>query len=129
MASTHRTRGQTLATVLLGWNGMAGIVYAGLVPLPPFSDVPVPVVMQVLGLATVAAAVGVFRGQAWGFTLGVGVTLAGLVLEVFRVVDDSPRLGSSLEVLAFATIDVALAGILLWLLLRSRPRRRRALEE
>jgi hypothetical protein len=57
MSSTGRTRLQTLAAGLLAWGGAAAIFYAGFLPLPPFSDVPIPLVWQVLGIVGLAAAV------------------------------------------------------------------------
>ena len=55
MESTGRKWPQTLAAALLVWNGVGAILYAGIVSLPPFSAVPVPLVAQVLGIATLAA--------------------------------------------------------------------------
>jgi uncharacterized membrane protein (DUF2068 family) len=128
MGSTGRTYPQTLAAALLVWNGVGAILYAGIVPLPPFSAVPVPLVAQVLGIATLAAAVGVFRVQAWGRVLAVGLTTLGLALEVLRLVDQVPRSISPLEVVRFFA-GVGYSVLLLWLLLRRWPQRRRGVQE
>jgi hypothetical protein len=121
MGSTRRRWPQTLAAAFLAWNGVVAILYAGLVSLPPFSDVPVPLVSQALGIVTLAAAVGVFLGRAWGRLLGVGLTILGMVLEVLRVMDQAARSSSPLELLPFVAVSLAFSGIVLWLLLRRWP--------
>ena len=120
MSSTGRTWLQTLAAGLLAWGGAAAIVYAGFLPLPPFSDVPIPLVWQVLGIVGLAAAVGVFLGQAWSQALGVGVAAIDLALLLFRVAAQASRSGP-LEVLATLTVGVVLNGVVLWVLLRRWP--------
>ncbi len=129
MGSTGRRWPQTLAAALLVWNGVGAILYAGLVSLPPFSAVPVPLVAQVLGIATLAAAVGVFRVQAWGRVLAVGLTTLGLALEVLRLVDQVPRSSSPLEVVGFFAVSVGYSVLVLWLLLRRWPQRQRGVQE
>lgn len=129
MGSTGRKWPQTLAAALLVWNGVGAILYAGIVSLPPFSAVPVPLVAQVLGIATLAAAVGVFRVQAWGRVLAVGLTTLGLALEVLRLVDQVPRSSSPLEVVGFFAVSVGYSVLVLWLLLRRWPQRQRGVQE
>ncbi len=129
MGSTGRKWPQTLAAALLVWNGLGAILYAGIVSLPPFSAVPVPLVAQVLGIATLAAAAGVFRVQAWGRVLAVGLTTLGLALEVFRLVDQVPRSSSPLEVVGFFAVSVGYSVLVLWLLLRRWPQRQRGVQE
>ena len=129
MGSTGRKWPQTLAAALLVWNGAGAILYAGIVSLPPFSAVPVPLVAQVLGIATLAAAVGVFRVQAWGRVLAVGLTTLGLALEVLRLVDQVPRSSSPLEVVGFFAVSVGYSVLVLWLLLRRWPQRQRGVQE
>jgi len=50
-----RSRLQTLAACLLGLDGVLTILWAAFLPLPPFSSHPVPVAMQALGVAGLAA--------------------------------------------------------------------------
>ena len=124
MRPAGRSWPQTLAAALLAWNGVGAIVYAGFVSLPPFSHVPVPVVSQVLGVASLAAACGVFLGRGWGRMLGVALTIVGLALAVLRFADQAPRPGSPLEELAIFAVSLAFSVLLLWLLLRRWPLRR-----
>jgi hypothetical protein len=111
-----RTRWQTLAAGLLAWNGAVAIFYAGLVPLPPVSTTPVPLVGQVLGVATLIAAAGVARRMAWARMLGVGLTLIGLAGEVARVADPATRYPPGF------VVGTVIGVLLLWLLLRRWPR-------
>lgn len=108
-----RTRLRTLAAGILGLGGLAAILYAGLLPIPPFSTVPVPLAWQLLGVLGLAAAVGVFRGQAWGRVLGIGVVAMDLTLMALRAPSSS---------LPDALVSVAFSGLLdvvvLWVLLR-----------
>jgi hypothetical protein len=108
---------QLIAAGLLAIGGGLSILYAGFLPIPPFSDVPIPLVWQVIGLAGLAAALGVFLGRAWGRALGVGVTAIDLGLLLFRVI---ARGSGSSPLDAF--VDVALTGgldvFVLWVLLR-----------
>ncbi len=99
-----------------------GILYAGFVPIPPFSDVPVPPALQVFGLAELAAAVGVFVGQTWGRALGVGVVALDLALSAFRVTADVPAQGP-LNALVGAAFSGLPDLIVLWVLLLRWPRR------
>lgn len=108
-----RSRLQTLVAGILALGGGAAILYAGLLPIPPFSSVPVPLAWQVLGVTGLVAAVGVFRGQAWGRALGVSVVAIDLALLVLRAVASSP-LDISLNTIFSGVLDV----FVLWVLLR-----------
>lgn len=55
-----RTRLLTVVAAYLALTGAMAIIYAGFVPIPPFSDVPAPLVGQVLGAIALVAAIGVF---------------------------------------------------------------------
>ncbi len=66
MSSKGRTRLQVLAAGLLALGGVQTILYAGMLPLPPFSVVPDPLWWQAFGVIELAAAVGVFGRQVWG---------------------------------------------------------------
>jgi len=120
MSSTGRTRLHTLAAGLLAWGGATAIFYAGFLPLPPFSDVPIPLAWQVFGIVGLAADVGVFLGQAWSQALGVGVAAIDLALLLFRVAAQASRSGP-FEVLASLAVGVVLDGVVLWVLLRHWP--------
>ena len=120
-SSDHaRTRLQTVAAAYLGLSGAISILYAGFVPIPPFSDVPVPLVGQVLGAIALVAAIGVFRQAAWGRMLGVVIVALGLGLSVLRVGSVAAETGP-LYALVTVAIDVALGVFVLWALLRRWP--------
>ena len=111
-----RTRLRTLAAGILALGGGAAILYAGLLPIPPFSSVPVPLAWQLLGVVGLAAAVGVFRGHPWGRALGIGVVAIDLTLIVFRAATSS--LPDMLMTVAFnGVLDV----VVLWVLVRRWP--------
>jgi hypothetical protein len=117
-----RSRPQVLAAGLLALGGGAAIVYAGLLPIPPFSDVPVPLAMQAFGVVGLAAALGVFLGQAWGRALGVVVVVVDVALAVFRAAAQASGSGP-LNVVASLALSVVLDAIVLWVLLRRLPPR------
>jgi hypothetical protein len=103
-----RSRLQALAAFFPGLGGGLTIPYAGLPPVPPLSSHPVPVARQELGVAGLAAAVGVFRRLAWGRWLGVIVVVIDLLLALSRAaasepaasrgvaIEDSPRASGSM---------------------------------
>ena len=101
-----RTRLQTIAAAYLALSGAISILYAGFVPIPPFSDVPVPLVGQVLGAIALVAAFGVFRQAAWGRVLGVLIVALGLGLAVLRVASVAAETGP-LYALGTVAIDVS----------------------
>lgn len=117
-----RTRLQVLAAGLLALGGGLAILYAGFLPIPPFSDVPVPPAMQAFGVVGLAAAIGVFRRQAWGRALGVAVVVADLALAGFRVAAQAPG-SSQLNVVVSLALSVVPDVIVLWVLLRRWPAR------
>lgn len=117
----QRTRLQTLAAGLLALSGVVAILYAGFLPIPPFSDVPVPLAMQALGVVGLAAAVGVFLRQAWGRALAVAVVAIDVALAVFRA-SAQPSGSSPLNVFVDLAIGVVLEVIVLWVLLRRWPK-------
>lgn len=45
---------------LVAFSGATTILYAGIVPIPPFSDQPVPPAMNALGIAGLAAGLGIY---------------------------------------------------------------------
>ena len=60
-----------------------------------------------------------------GRALGVGVVLVSLGVGLLSAAAEAPR-RVPLEFLASVTLDVVLAGVVLWVLLRRWPRRPRA---
>ncbi len=117
-----RTRLLMVVAAYVALSGAISIVYAGFVPIPPFSDVPVPLVGQVLGTIALVAAIGVFRQQAWGRTLGVLIVAAGLGLAVLRVASVASATSPLYAVLTIA-VDIGLSVFVLWVLVRRWPSR------
>ena len=110
------SRLQILAAALLAISGVLTILYAGFVPIPPFSDVPVPLAFQLIGVIELAAALGVFLGQTWGRALGLGIIAIDLTLLVFWLVTEisgSNLLGAVLNASVRGVVDV----FVLWVLL------------
>jgi hypothetical protein len=118
----RRTPLQALAAGFLALVGGMTILYAGFLPIPPFSDQPIPVVLQLLGVAGLAAAVGVFLGQGWGRALGVAVVVVSLALTFLRAAAEASG-SSAAGILVGLVISVAPAAIVLWILLRRWPAR------
>jgi hypothetical protein len=118
-----RTWLQTLAAGLLALGGGLTILYAGLVPIPPFSDVPVPLANQAIGLVSLAAAAGVFMRQAWGRALGILVAAAGVTLTVLLRISSQAPVSGPLDILVSLTLGVAPDVIILWVLLLRWPSR------
>jgi hypothetical protein len=117
----QRTRLTTFAATLLAFGGGLAILYAGFLSIPPFSDVPVPLAMQALGVVGLAAAVGVFLRQAWGRALGVAVVVIDLALAVLRVAAQASG-PNALNVFADLAMSVVLPVIVSWVLLRRWPK-------
>lgn len=112
------TRLQILVAGILALGGGAAMLYAGFLPIPPFSTVPVPLAWQLLGVAGLAAGFGVFRGQASGRALGIGVATIDLTLVAFRAA--ASGLPNTLGNVAFSgVLDV----VVLWVLVRRWPAR------
>ena len=124
----RRSRLLVAAAGLAAFSGAATILYAGVMPIPPFSDQPVPPAMNALGIAELAAAVGIYLRQAWGRVLGVGTTLIGSVIAIAataRIVsagtmDPIPML---VTVALDVVLSIVLKGFVLWVLLRRWPSR------
>lgn len=121
-STTCRTRLLTLAAALLALTGATKIVYSGFLPLPPFSDAPVPLAWQAIGVVELVAAFGVFRVQAWGRVLGVVMVAVGLALAVALAAAQLARSSPAAE-LASLAVSGAYAGVVLWVLLRRWPPR------
>lgn len=121
------TLGQRLVVVWLVLTGVAALLYADVVSLPPLSEQPVPIVWWVVGAATLAAAVGVLRGAAWGRLPGIGVAVLS---ALFAVWPEADWLWAREEDLSawlrdghwlVPAITLALAGLALWWLVRRWP--------
>jgi hypothetical protein len=118
MGSTGRTRFQTLAAGLLALGSGLEILYAGFVPIPPFSHVPVPLASGLFGIVGLAAAIGIFGGRAWGRALGVGVVAIDLALLGFLM-----PIGNAPGMIASVAFRGVPDGFILWVLLRRWPAR------
>jgi uncharacterized membrane protein (DUF2068 family) len=119
-ATRKRSWPRILVAVALGISGVSAILYAGLLPLPPFSDIPVPIVWMAFGAVELVAAVGVFLAKAWGRWLGVAVVIVTIGLDIARLIATIGRLDPLVGLGTFAiglVIDVAI----LWWLLRRWP--------
>jgi len=111
-----------LAAGFLAWSGGGAILYAGFIPIPPFSDIPVPLAMQAFGVVGLAAALGVFLRHAWGRALGVFVIAIDVVLAASRAAARAPT-SSPLEVFVNLAVGSVLDAVVLWVLLRRWPAR------
>ncbi len=77
------TLGQRLVTVLLVISGVSDILYAGYSPLPPLSDMPLPLFWWVLGVTSFVAAFDVLRRTHWGRVLAIAVVTFWLVYPIW----------------------------------------------
>lgn len=125
------TMGQRLVVVWLVLNGASTLLYAGIVALPPLSREPVPLLWWVVGAVTLAAAVGVLRGAAWGRL--VGIVVAGFAAlfavwpEVYWLWEWQVDLSAWLREGRWLppVISFMIAGMVLWWLVRRWPPSRR----
>ena len=122
MGPVGRTRLQKVVAIALGLSGWSAIVYAGLVPLPPFSSEPVPLAGALFGVVALIAAVGIFRLQPWGRALGVIVVAVGIALGIFRILARATEADPMAAVVSLA-LGLAVDGASLWVLLRYWPAR------
>lgn len=109
-----------LVAAALAISGLSAIVYAGFLPLSPFSDVPVPIAWQVFGAAEVIAAVGVYLGRAWGRWLGVVVIVITILLATFRALFAIAGPDPALELGSYV-VGIIIDVLILWWLLRRWP--------
>ncbi len=99
----------TITTVLLVLSAIFTLLYSPVVPLfPGVVDRPEPLGAAVLSAITLAAAFGIWRRQAWGRALGIGI--AGLLL-----VRDALFVGAGREI---ELVSVLLDLMLLYVLIR-----------
>jgi hypothetical protein len=110
-----------VAALLIGLAGTVSILYAGFLAIPPFSDVPVPLVWQAYGGVALVGAVGVARRRTWGRALGILVTATGLGLALLRQGSEFGRSASPAALLDLG-ITVALDLAVVWVLSRRWPR-------
>lgn len=124
----RRSRLLVAAAGLVAFSSAATILYAGIIPIPPFSDQPVPPAMNAFGIAGLTAAVGIYLRQAWGRVLGVGTTLIGSAIGILATVRTvSTGTMDPIPLLVMVALSVALsigpAGFVLWVLVRRWPTR------
>ena len=125
------TLGHRLVVIWLVLAGAGALLYSDLVPLPPLSEQPVPLVWRVVGVVTLAAAVGVLRGAAWGRLLGIIVAVFSALwavwVEAYWTWMRDADLSAWLRDWHWLNpaITGALAGLALWWLVRRWPQSRR----
>lgn len=124
----RRSRLLVATAGLVAFSSAVTILYAGVMPVLPLSDQPVPLAMNALGITGLAATVGIYVRQAWGRALGVGTTLIGSaigILATARTVSDGTM--DPFPMLVTVALDVVLSiaftGFVLWVLLRRWPSR------
>jgi hypothetical protein len=121
------TLGQRLVVVWLVLTGASALLYADLVSLPPLTERPVPIVWWVVGAVTLAAAIGVLRGAAWGRLVGIVVAVFSALFAVWpeaywlwvREADLSAWLRDGYWIVL--AITLALAVLALWWLVARWP--------
>lgn len=124
----RRSRLLVATAGLVAFSAATTILYAGIMPIPPFSDQPVPPAMNALGIAGLAAAVGIYLRQAWGRILGAGTTLIGSAIAIAATIrtvsagtmDPIPMLAT---VVLDVVLSIALKGFVLWVLVFRWPSR------
>ena len=77
-----------LVAAALAISGGRAILYAGFLPMPPFTDQPALLAWQAFGVAEVLAAIGVYFGRAWGRWLAVVVIVITMFLNTARAIGD-----------------------------------------
>ena len=83
-AARTRTWPRILVAAALAISGAGAILYAGFLPLPPFSNQPLPTAWQTFGAVELIAAIGVYLGRAWGRWLAVVVIVIMVLLNAVR---------------------------------------------
>jgi hypothetical protein len=123
----HRPRSVWLAiaAVVLVLQGIGLLLYGPILPDPlgrPSLAIPVlgrlPITFLVLGVLSMVAGVGVWRGQPWGRYLGIGLMLAGLAIVVYFADSSSADIGGVIVASAF---EVAVSAVVLYALVARWP--------
>ncbi len=109
-----------LVAAALAISGGSAILYAGILPMPPFTDQPALLAWQAFGVAEVLAAIGVFLGRAWGRWLAVVVIVITMALNTARTFDEIAKPDPTLPLLGFL-VGITLDVLILWWLLRRWP--------
>jgi len=108
---------RTVIAALIALSGLLSIFYAGFLPVPLISDVPIPIFWQALGVVTLVVAIGVYLGRAWGRALAIVLIAAGLVLNALIAAPALSRPDPALPLISFA-VGVGIDLIILWWLVR-----------
>lgn len=117
----------TAVAAVLVLNGISLSLYLGsLGAAPAWAPDPLPAIGAVTGVAAFAAAVGVFRQQAWGRWLGIALVVGWLardaaLLEGWISTGYVGLERSSPNVLLDIVLPIAVNLIVLWLLVRRWP--------
>lgn len=112
-----------LVAAALAISGAGAILFAGILPMPPFTDQPALLAWQAFGVAEVLAAIGVYFGRTWGRWLAVVVILMTMALNAARTFDEIAKPDPTLPLIGFA-VGITLDLLILWWLLRRWPEAR-----
>ena len=132
-STASRSPWMALASGILVVTGLGAIVYGPFLPVPEWIDarlsVPVlgapPVALVVLGVASIVAAVGVFRVRSWGRALGAVAAVAGIGYSAWRSLQAAPPNATPADLVVTLVVGAWLAtllsGIVLFVLVRRWP--------
>lgn len=118
-----------IAALLIGLEGLLGLLYGGIVPLlPPVVNVPEPMVASLLGLVGLVAAVGLWRWQTWGRWLGIAITLWSVARSIgaIAILAGAAPAGTAVPVpdpLLDVIVPLTIDGIILVVLVTRWPGR------
>ncbi len=109
-----------LVAAALAISGAGAILYAGILPMPPFTDQPALLAWQAFGVAEVLAAIGVYFGRAWGRWLAVVVIVITMFLNVARAIVEIAKPDPFVWLVTFV-VGITVDLLILWWLLRRWP--------
>ena len=119
------TLGQRAVTILLVISGVSDILYAGYSPLPPLSDLPLPVFWWTLGVLSFVAAFGVLRRAHWGRVLAILVVTFWLAFpiwsEAYWMRGSDPFRWFQQALWLSLVISVGVSSLALWWLVKLWP--------
>ena len=109
-----------LVAAALAISGAGAILYAGILPMPPFTDQPALLAWQAFGVAEVLAAIGVYFGRAWGRWLAVVVIVITMLLNIARAVGEFGGPDQTVWLVTFV-VGITLDVLILWWLASRWP--------
>ena len=113
----RRSWPRMLVAAALAISGGLTILYAGILPMPPFTDQPALLAWQAFGVAEVLAAIGVYFGRAWGRWLAVVIVVISMFLNAARAIAGPDPTAWLISFVVGITLDL----LILWWLLRRWP--------